>query len=111
MLAPAVVPVADAFTGAERLQLVAVLLGILVFGIVVLIVERRNSSHEAAPPGLTGVLHPPAPPRQVYRPPANAVPVASARDAAESPSPDAPYPVPFLDPAPNPEGESGIDSV
>lgn len=99
MLGAGAVMVADAFSGQGRLQLVAVLLGILVFGVIVLLVERRNSSHEAAPPGLTGALQPPPVQRQVYRAPAAAVPIASARDAAESKSPADPYPVPFVNPA------------
>lgn len=97
MVAGRVFTIADAFSGAGRLQLVAVLLGILVFGVIVLLVERRNSSHEATPPGLAGALPGPAASRaQVYRPPAAAVPIASARDAAETTGTEAPYPVPFL---------------
>ena len=103
---------AAGLTGEQKLQLVAVLLGVLVFGIVVLMVERRNHGHEAAPPGMTARDAPRPVPRQVYRPPARSVPTMSARTAADEDPSTNPYPVPFVNaaeappagaPAPSPD--------
>jgi len=87
---------AAGLTGDQKLQLVAVLLGVLVFGIVVLMAERRNHGHEAAPPGMTARDAPSVAPRQVYHPPARSVPTMSARVAADEEAPANPYPVPFV---------------
>jgi hypothetical protein len=91
MVTPAVRAFADGLSGAQRLQVVAVLLGLLVLVAVVLLAERRNHGEEVVPPGMT-----PAPsPRQVYRPPARVVPTLAGR-AAEVEVPGEPYPVPFI---------------
>ena len=87
---------AEGLSGDQRLQLVAALLGVLVFGVVVLVVERRNHGHEVTPPGMTARDAPRPPPRQVYRPPAQSVPTLSARAAADEEPEDNPYPVPFV---------------
>lgn len=87
--------------GEQRLELIAVVLGVLVFIVIVLIVERRNSGGEVMPPGRTA-LDPQRP--SVRRAPASAVPIASARVAADTPAAAAPYAVPFLADAPPDDG-------
>ena len=100
MVGLAVSVLADGLSGEQRLQLVAALLGVLVFGAVVLVVERRNQGHEVTPPGMTprdtSRQDPRPAPRQVYRPPAQSVPTLSARTAADAEPSDHPYPVPFV---------------
>ena len=86
---------AEGLTGEQRLQLVAVLLGVLVFGAVILVVERRNHGHEATPPGMTARELPRPAARQVYRPPSRSVPTMSTRPGAVEEAPANPYPVPF----------------
>ena len=98
MLGLGILVSAAGLTGEQKLQLVAVLLGVLVFGVVVLMVERRNHGHEAAPPGMTARDAPRPAPRQVYRPPARSVPTMSARAAADEEPIASPYPVPFVNP-------------
>ncbi|MEA2682891.1 MAG: hypothetical protein QOK05_1219 [Chloroflexota bacterium] len=87
---------AEGLSGQQRVQLVAILLGIVVFIAIVLVVERRNAHHEAVPPGVTAGLAALDPPRQVRRPPATAIPIASARETADRLRTPEPYPVPFL---------------
>jgi hypothetical protein len=88
--------IAVGLTDQQRLQGVAALLGVLVFGVIVLVAERRNHGHEVVPPGRTSALDIPEPPRDVRRAPASAVPIPSAREAAGVAEPADPYPVPFL---------------
>jgi hypothetical protein len=92
--------IAEGLSNQQRVQLVAILLGIVVFIVVVLLVERRNATHEVVPPGLTGGLSTLDPQRQVYRPPATAIPIQSAREAADKVEAPDPYPVPFLSTGP-----------
>jgi predicted lipid-binding transport protein (Tim44 family) len=88
--------IAEGLTDPERLQAVAALLGVLVFGVIVLVAERRNQTHEVVPPGHSSALASPDSPRQVHRAPATAVPIPSAREAAGVAEPADPYPTPFL---------------
>jgi hypothetical protein len=81
-------------SGGQLVQLIAVLLGLLVFAAIVLVVERRNAHHEAVPPGRTALEVPLRSP--VRRAPAGAVPIASARVASDTVAPANPYPVPFV---------------
>lgn len=96
MIVYAVTGIAEGLTDQQRLQAVAALLGVLVFGVIVLVAERRNHSHEAVPPGRSSALMSPDPPRQVRRAPATTVPIPSAREAAGLAEPVDPYPMPFL---------------
>jgi hypothetical protein len=84
----------EGLPGGQLLQLIAVLLGLLVFLAIVLVVERRNSPHEAVPPGRSALEAQSRPP--IRRGPAAAVPIASARAAADTVRPANPYPVPFV---------------
>lgn len=88
--------IAEGLSNQQRVQLVAILLGIVVFIVIVFLVERRNATHEVVPPGLAGGLSSLDPQRQVYRPPATAVPIRSAREASDQVEAPDPYPVPFL---------------
>jgi hypothetical protein len=104
MIGLGVSALAEGLSGEQRLQVVAVLLGVLVFGVVVLVVDRRNHGQEATPPGMTA---PPAQrpePRAIYRPPPRPVPTISARAAADEDPPANPYPVPFV-------GDAGPEPV
>ncbi|HEY8740284.1 MAG TPA: hypothetical protein VIN56_06805 [Candidatus Dormibacteraeota bacterium] len=100
MLVSSVMVLGLDLTGEQRLELVAVVLGVLVFVVIVLVVERRNSGGEVMPPGRTA-LDPQRP--TVRRAPATAVPIASARVAADTPA-AAYYAVPFLADAPPDDG-------
>lgn len=91
-----VTAIAEGLSDQQRVQLVAILLGIVVFIVIVLLVERRNTSHEVVPPGLAPGPSALDPQRKVYRPSATAVPIRSAREAADKAEAPDPYPVPFL---------------
>jgi hypothetical protein len=99
MIAYGFLALAEGLSGQQRLALVAVLLGVLVFGAVVLLVEHRNVTHETPPLGLSA-MEPVR--RDIRRGPAVAVPIPSARIAADAPEPTRPYTVPFLDAPPDP---------
>lgn len=96
MIVLAVPGIAEGLAEPQRLQAVAALLGVLIFGVIVLVAERRNHSQEAVPPGRASALTSLDPPREVRRGPAAAVPISSAREAAAVAEPVDPYPVPFL---------------